>query len=80
MEIPGTEGMSAEDAPFDEAEYTLWLDSGYLVRKVEAGLDGVKFMEMRLFDFGEPIDVEAPPPDQVGELADVMTGAGTASA
>jgi hypothetical protein len=80
MEIPGMEGMSAEDAPFDEAEYTLWLDSDLLLRKMEAGLDGMMFMDMRLFDIGEPVDVEAPPADQVGELADVMAGAGTASA
>lgn len=76
MEIPGMEGMSAEDAPFDEAEYTLWVDSDWLVRKIEAGLDGVKFMDMRLFDFGEPVDVEAPPADQVTDFASLMEGLG----
>jgi hypothetical protein len=76
MEIPGMEGMSAEDAPFDEAEYTLWVDSDWLVRKIEAGLDGVKFMDMQLFDFGEPVDVEAPPADQVTDFASLMEGLG----
>lgn len=77
MEIPGTEGMSAENAPFDEAEYTLWLDSGFLLRKLEAGLDGLKYMDMRFFGFGEPVDVEAPPADQVTDFASLVEGMGT---
>ncbi len=77
MEIPGMEGRSAEDAPFDEAEYTLWLDSGYLVRR-DRGRPRRREVHghavVRLRRAGRR---RGPPADQVTDLASLTEGLGT---
>ena len=71
-DIPGAEGLSTEDAPFDELSYTLWLDADSLPRRIDAAFDGTDFMEMRFFGFGEPVEVEAPTADQVTDFARIL--------
>jgi hypothetical protein len=71
---------AGEELPFEELTYSLWVDDNFVARKMSSDLGGMGSMEIRVFDLGEPVEIEAPPADQVGELADVMAQGGTAPA
>lgn len=57
---------SSADMP-DEIEADLWFDDQFRVRQMEMDLDTAQpvTIEARLFDWGEPVQIEAPPADQV---------------
>lgn len=59
-------------APAEAITFSVWLDDDALLRKLTSDLAGVGSMEMRLFDFGEPVDVEAPPEDEVTDFSSLM--------
>jgi hypothetical protein len=59
-----------ESMDFDYSSIASANDGGPL-----ANLAGVKMhMTMGMFDFGVPVDISAPPADEVGDLADLMPG------
>ncbi len=51
----------------EELVLDAWVDDAGLVRRVELARDGVAF-GVELFGFGDAVDIEVPPPDEVTEL------------
>ncbi|MFW6090606.1 MAG: hypothetical protein ACODAF_01945 [Actinomycetota bacterium] len=70
--LEGTGQAAGGGAASEELTYSLWLDGDMLTRKMSADLGGGDSMEMLLFDFGEPVDVEAPPEDEVTDFSSLM--------
>lgn len=69
MESSGevTDGAAAEEG----LSYSLWVDGDGLPRRMSGDVGGGT-MDMRFFDFGESVDVEAPPEDEVTDLSSLM--------
>ncbi|MGH3366227.1 MAG: LppX_LprAFG lipoprotein [Nocardioidaceae bacterium] len=53
-------------------EYDVWVDSDNLVRKLSTDVQGSS-IDMTISEWGEPVDVAAPPSDQITEMPQ-MTG------
>jgi hypothetical protein len=70
-EMPADElgGVAPEDLPFDEVTYSLWVDGDDLVRRVTSDLGGYGTAEATIFGYGEPVEIEAPPADQVTDAS-----------
>jgi hypothetical protein len=66
-EIPADElGRAApEDLPFDELTHSLWVGDDDLVRRMTSDLGGYGTTDTTIFGYGEPVEIEAPPADQV---------------
>jgi hypothetical protein len=62
-------GVAPEDLPFDEVTYSLWVDGDDLVRRVTSDLGGYGTAEATIFGYGEPVEIEAPPADQVTDAS-----------
>jgi hypothetical protein len=60
------------DGPGPTAEVDVWIDEDGLVRRISADDDSGEFI-VDFFDFGVDADIEAPPPDQIAELDDLLT-------
>ncbi len=74
--LKGAELSSLKDMKFD-----IWIDGQGLPRKIElsggAGTGGETFKAAMLFkSFNEPVSIEAPPADQVGELPKSLSSGG----
>jgi hypothetical protein len=64
----------------------IWIDGDDLPRRMRmdmgaafgaiTGSEGVMTMTMELFDYGEPVDIEVPSPDEVTPFSEVMGGLG----
>lgn len=67
-------GLSASELGVDSMTYALYVDDDNLLRRMTTDLGGVGSMQMRLFDFGAPVEVEAPPADQVTDFGSMMEG------
>lgn len=66
-------GQATEGAvPTGDITYSLWVDGDQLPRRITADLGEAGSMEMRFFDFGEPVEVEAPPEDEVTDFSSLM--------
>jgi hypothetical protein len=61
-----------EAPPVDELTFSLWVDGDALPRRMSSDLDGYGAMEMTFFDYREPVEVEAPPADQVTDFATML--------
>lgn len=71
-------GMGLESVPVD-----VWVGDDGLPRRLQMAFDGMgealgvpgsATMTLELFDWGQPIDIEVPPADEVTPLVDVMPG------
>jgi hypothetical protein len=62
-------GAAPEDLPFDEMTYTMWVDSDGLLRRYTNDLEGYVTTDTTIFGYGEPVEIEAPPADQVTDLS-----------
>ena len=73
--IPASElgGLSADELPFDEVTYSLWVDDD-LVRRIQSDLAGYGSTDGRIFAYGEPVEIEAPPSDQVTDVSTLFEG------
>jgi hypothetical protein len=60
------------ELPAEELTYSLWVDEDALSRRLTSDLAGEGSMEMTFFDYGEPVEVEAPPADQVTDFATML--------
>jgi hypothetical protein len=57
------------------APVDVWVDDDDRVVKLHAEMpDGLGEVTMQITGFGVPVDVQAPPPDQVGDLSDLLPG------
>lgn len=70
MEATGQAGAGATST--EALTFSLWIDGDMLPRKMTGDLGGIGTLEMRFFDFGEPVEVEAPPEDEVTDLSSLM--------
>jgi hypothetical protein len=61
-------GVAPEDLPFDEVIYSLWIDDDDLLRRYTNDLGEVT-TDTTIFGYGEPVEIEAPPPDQVTDAS-----------
>lgn len=67
--LESLEDMPTEAGMPEEVGYDLWFDDEFRIRQMEMVMD----MEMaasvkaKLFDWGQPVDIEAPPADQIAE-------------
>lgn len=68
------EGASVDELPFDEITYSLWVDGDALPRRITSDIGGMGAVELRFFDYGEPVDIEAPAEDDVVDLSTVLDG------
>lgn len=71
-EIPVEVWIDADDLP-----RRLRMDMGSLFAAAGLG-DGAMSMTMEWFDYGEPVDIEVPPADEVTPFSEVMGGLGGA--
>lgn len=71
--LPDT-GLPEGAVPFDSISYSLFVDGDALLRKLSTDLGGMGTMEMRFFDFGASVEVEAPPEDEVTDFGSMMDG------
>jgi lipoprotein LprG len=62
-------GVASEDLPFDEVTYSLWVDGDDLVRRITSDLAGYGTTDTSIFGYGEPVEIEAPPADQVTDAS-----------
>jgi hypothetical protein len=62
-------GVAPEDVPFDEVTYSLWVDGDDLVRRINSDLAGYGTTDVTIFGYGEPVEIEAPPADQVTDAS-----------
>jgi hypothetical protein len=80
-QLGGDEDLSEVEMPVD-----VWIDADDLPRRMRmdmgslfaaAGLgEGSMTMTMDLFDYGEPVDIEVPSPDEVTPLSEAFAGLG----
>lgn len=68
MDLPAEAASLLEDLTF-----SLWVDGGYLLRQLRSDLAGFGLMEMRFFDYGADVAVEAPPADEVADFGSIMS-------
>jgi hypothetical protein len=61
--------VAPEDLPVDEVTYSLWIDGDDLVRRLTSDLAGYGTTDITIFGYGEPVEIEAPPPDQVTDAS-----------
>jgi hypothetical protein len=54
--------------------------ANFVARKMSSDLGGLGSLDVRIFDVGERVEIEAAPADQVAEMADVMAESGAAPA
>lgn len=59
--VPASAGMPPE------VEYDVWFDGEYLMRQMEVSMDMSTpvDIEAKMYDWGEPVQIEAPPKDEV---------------
>jgi hypothetical protein len=57
-----------EELPFEELTYSLWVDDSFVPRKMSSDMGGIGSLEVRPFGVGKPVEIEAPPADQVGRV------------
>jgi HSP20 family molecular chaperone IbpA len=62
-------GVAPEDLPVDEVTYSLWIDGDDLVRRVTSDLAGYGTTDLTIFAYGESVEIEAPPADQVTDAS-----------
>jgi hypothetical protein len=62
-------GVVPEDLPFDEVTYSLWVDDDNLLRRYTNDFGGYVTSDVTLFGYGEPVEIEAPPADQVTDAS-----------
>jgi hypothetical protein len=62
-------GVAPEDLPIDELTYTLWVDGDDLLRRITSDLGGHGTMDITAFGYGESVEIEAPPTDQVTDAS-----------
>jgi hypothetical protein len=62
-------GVAPEDLPVDEVTYSLWIDGDDLVRRLTSDLAGYGTTDLTIFAYGEPVEIEAPPADQVTDAS-----------
>lgn len=81
-QLGSLDGSDAGSVPLD-----VWIGDDGLPRRIvmafhnmgaAMALPGSATMTMELFDYGDDVDVEVPPPSEVTPLADVMPGMGSA--
>ena len=70
-EIPVDVWIDGDDLPRRMA-----IDMGGGVRRRSAGEDAAMTMTMEFFDYGEPVDIEIPPADEVTPFTEVLGGLG----
>jgi hypothetical protein len=51
--------------------YDVWVDADHLVRKMRMNVQG-STVDMTLSEWGEPVDIAAPPPQQVTDMGQLM--------
>lgn len=79
--------LEAQLEQLGDAEVTMdvWVDGDGLLRRMEMdmgemlaamGTGGAATMTMELFDYGAPVDIQLPSPDEVTPLREVIVGAG----
>lgn len=68
-------GQSADGgADLEEITYDVWLDDENFMRMISFDLGGT--VEMRLDNWGEPQDIEAPAADQIVDMEELMNSGG----
>jgi hypothetical protein len=67
-------GVAPEDLPFDAVTQSMWVDEDNVVRRITSDLGGYGTMDTRYFAYGEPVEIEAPPWDQVTDLSTLFEG------
>lgn len=67
--LESLEDIPAEAGVPPEVDYDLWFDDEFRMRRMEMAMDLAQpvTVEVELFDWGTPVDIEAPPKDQVVE-------------
>lgn len=61
------EGVSPDVLPFEEFSYSMWVDHELLVRQVAMEMGG-ESLNLRYYDFGEPVEIEAPADEDIIDL------------
>jgi hypothetical protein len=64
----GAAGSGAADKLPSALTYDLWTDDDGLLRQTEIALGDLGSVTMTMSDWGEPVDIEAPPADDVMEM------------
>jgi hypothetical protein len=62
LQQSGTQGLPKK------LEYDLWLDDENRMRQVKLDLGSAASVDMRIFDWDEPVDIEAPPASDVAPM------------
>jgi hypothetical protein len=62
LQQAGTQGLPKE------LKYDLWLDDEDRMRQVKLDLGSTASVDMRVFDWGEPVDIKAPPASDVAPM------------
>lgn len=61
------QGGGAQGLP-ETLEYDLWLDDEDRMRQVKIDMGAVGSVDMEIFDWDEPVDIEAPAADEITEM------------
>jgi hypothetical protein len=61
-------GVAPEDLPYDEVTYTLWVDGDDQLRRYTNDFGNIT-ADTTIFGYGEPVEIEAPPADQVTDAS-----------
>jgi hypothetical protein len=65
--LSSTLGGQAADLP-KKFSYEIWLDGEDRIRKMSAAVDKASTIEMTMSDFGDPVEIQAPPADHVQKM------------
>jgi len=77
LEAQGLSGQVPSGQLPKTLTYDVWVDGQHLVRKLRMDIQGTK-IDMNLSQWGEPVDITAPPPSQVASMRELMQQLGQA--
>ena len=75
----GAAGSGAADQLPSTLTYDLWTDDDGMLRQTKIALGDLGSVTMTMSDWGDPVDIEAPPADDVMEMPSGLMPGGTAT-